>query len=201
MIKLKQTIIVEGRYDKARLANLFDAPILETGGFGIFKDREKLSLIRRLAASDGVILLTDSDMAGFKIRRYIAQGAGKDLPKEKILHVYIPDLYGKESRKTAPSAEGKLGVEGVPDQIILAAFAAAGITGEEPTAPRPQREITKQDFYEDGLTGAAHSAGRRRALCARLELPARLSANALIEVLNRLTTYEEYKTIVNQLDV
>ena len=197
MIRLKQTIIVEGRYDKAKLANLFDAPILETGGFGIFKDKEKLALIRRLAAGEGVVLLTDSDRAGFHIRRYIAQAAGQALPKEKIIHVYVPDIYGKERRKTAPSAEGKLGVEGVPDEKILAAFAAAGLTGDE--TPLPVRLITKLDLYEDGLAGGPDSAALRRNLCACLELPVRLSANALLDMLNRLTTYEEYKRMVQNL--
>ena len=118
MIRLKETIVVEGRYDKARLANLFDSPILETVGFGIFKDKQRLALLRRLAQGNGIVLLTDSDMAGFKIRSFIA-GA---IPQGRVVHVYVPDVYGKESRKAKASAEGKLGVEGIDDQLILEAI-------------------------------------------------------------------------------
>lgn len=193
MIKLNETIVVEGRYDKARLANLFDAPILETGGFGIFKDQQRLALLRRLAMGGGIVLLTDPDRAGFKIRSYIA-GA---IPQGRVVHVYIPDLYGKESRKAAPSAEGKLGVEGVPDEVILQAFDQAGLLGR-PCA-RPQRPITKLDLYEDGLSGGEGSAEKRRALCAALHLPQRLGVNALVDVLNSIGDYEMYQDVVKSL--
>ena len=126
MIRLKQTVIVEGRYDKARLSSLIDANILTTDGFDIFRDKRKLHTIRMLAEKDGIILLTDSDAAGFRIRGYLS-GA---VPPERITHVYIPDLFGKERRKAQPSAEGKLGVEGVPTKLLLEAFARAGITPE-----------------------------------------------------------------------
>ncbi|MBQ9109579.1 MAG: DUF4093 domain-containing protein [Oscillospiraceae bacterium] len=193
MIKLKETIVVEGRYDKARLANLFDAPILETGGFGIFRDRERLALLRRLAQGGGIILLTDPDMAGFKIRSYIA-GA---IPTGRVVHVYMPDVYGKESRKAAPSAEGKLGVEGIEDKLILEAFEKAGLLGTPCEAPA--RPITKLDLYEDGLSGGENSAEKRRALCAALHLPARLGVNSLVKVLNSIGDYEMYKNVLESL--
>ncbi len=194
MIKLKETIVVEGRYDKARLANLFDAPILETGGFSIFRDKQRLELLRRLAMGRGIILLTDSDGAGFKIRNYIS-GA---IPSGRVVHIYIPDIAGKESRKKAPSAEGKLGVEGVPDDILLKAFAAAGLTGESPNADTG-RVITRQDFFEDGISGGMDSATRRRALCQALNLPTRIGTNALLGVINSLVSYDEYKNAINKL--
>ncbi len=194
MITLKETIVVEGRYDKARLANLFDAPIIETGGFSIFRDKQRLKLLRRLAMEHGIILLTDSDGAGFKIRNYIS-GA---IPNGRVVHIYIPDLPGKESRKSSPSAEGKLGVEGVPDTILLEAFRAAGLTGE-PDDHRPTQKVTKQDFYDDGISGGDNSATRRRALCENLGLPTRLGTNALLKVINSLVSYNEYKNTVNKL--
>lgn len=194
MIKLKETIVVEGRYDKARLANLFDATILETGGFGIFRDKQRLALLRRLAQSCGIILLTDSDMAGFKIRSYIA-GA---IPNGRVVHVYVPDVYGKESRKAAPSAEGKLGVEGIEDKLILEAFEKAGLLGK--ACREPVRPITKLDLYEDGLSGGENSAEKRRALCIALHLPVRLGVNSLVKVLNSIGDYEMYKNALKSLE-
>lgn len=194
MIKLKETIVVEGRYDKARLANLFDATILETGGFGIFRDKQRLALLRRLAQSCGIILLTDSDMAGFKIRSYIA-GA---IPNGRVVHVYVPDVYGKESRKAAPSAEGKLGVEGIEDKLILEAFEKAGLLGK--ACREPVRPITKLDLYEDGLSGGENSAEKRRALCIALHLPIRLGVNSLVKVLNSIGDYEMYKNALKSLE-
>lgn len=194
MIKLKETIVVEGRYDKARLANLFDATILETGGFGIFRDKQRLALLRRLAQSCGIILLTDSDMAGFKIRSYIA-GA---IPNGRVVHVYVPDVYGKESRKAAPSAEGKLGVEGIEDKLILEAFEKAGLLGK--ACREPVRPITKLDLYEDGLSGGENSAEKRRALCIALHLPVRLGVNSLVKVLNSIGDYEMYKNTLKSLE-
>ena len=198
MLKLKQAVIVEGRYDKARLSTLLDATILTTDGFGIFRDREKLALIRRLAAQSGIILLTDSDAAGFRIRRYLA-GA---VPKEQITHVYIPDLWGKERRKARPSAEGKLGVEGIPNQLLLEAFRRAGVAVEEAQAPSASTPppITKADLMEWGLSGGPDSAARRRALLRQLKLPERLSANALLEMLNRMYDRETVRSVLKNLD-
>ena len=199
VIKLKQAVIVEGRYDKARLASLVDATILTTEGFRVFRDREKLALIRRLAAQDGIILLTDSDAAGFRIRRYLA-GA---VPKEQITHVYIPDLWGKEKRKAHPSAEGKLGVEGIPNRLLLEAFRRAGISVQE-TAEPPKKAappaFTKADLMEWGLSGGPDSAARRRALLTRLGLPQRLNANGLLEMLNRMYDRQTIQGILQELD-
>ena len=193
MIKLKQAIVVEGRYDKNTLSQIVDAPILETSGFGIFKDKQRLALLRRLAQAGGIVLLTDSDMAGFKIRSFIA-GA---IPQGRVVHVYVPDVYGKESRKAKASAEGKLGVEGIDDDLILEAFQKAGLLGL-PCA-KPERPITKLDLYEDGLSGGPNSAEKRRALCAALHLPARMGVNSLVRVLNSIGDYEMYKNAVDNL--
>ncbi len=194
MIKLRQAIVVEGRYDKAKLASIFDTTIIQTDGFAIFRSPEKLELIRRLARQDGIIILTDSDRAGFKIRSYIG-GAVQDA---QITHIYIPDIPGKERRKHRPSAEGKLGVEGVEDRLLVQAFEKAGVLDGAPPEP-PARPITKLDLYEDGFAGGPESRTLRALLLQRLELPARLSANALVSVLNRLLTYEQYRELVGQI--
>ena len=193
-IPLKQTIVVEGRYDKAKLASLFDATIIETGGFALFSRSEQLDLLRRLAARDGLIVVTDSDAAGFRIRSYL-KGC---IPQEQLIHVYIPDVYGKERRKATPSAEGKLGVEGMPPEVILSAFRDAGVALE--AAPRPSgRQITAQDLYADGLTGHPDSAEKRNRLKKRLSLPDRLSTASLIQVLNRMLTYPEYELLIQSI--
>lgn len=201
MIRLKQAVIVEGRYDKARLTSLLDATIITTEGFRVFRDREKLALIRRLAAQSGVILLTDSDAAGFRIRGYLA-GA---IPKEQITHVYIPDLWGKERRKAHPSAEGKLGVEGIPNQLLLEAFRRAGVAvevaHEDKTDVSTSQKFTKADLMEWGLSGGPDSAARRRALLRRLKLPERLSANGLLEMLNRMYDRETIHAILEELEI
>jgi len=188
MRAIKEVIVVEGRYDKNTLRQVVDATVVETGGFGVFKDRERLALLRRLAAQRGLILLTDSDGAGFVIRNYL-KGA---IPKEQIKQAYIPDIYGKERRKTAPGKEGKLGVEGMRPEILLQALERAGATFEDgESAPRGARPITKADLYELGLTGRADSAARRAELLRKLELPEHMTANALLEALNILYTREE----------
>ena len=155
MIHLKQAVVVEGRYDKAHLASLLDTVIIETGGFRIFKDREKLAMLREIARRRGLVILTDSDAAGFRIRRYL----GGSIPKENLYHAYIPDIYGKERRKERPSAEGKLGVEGVSAQVILEALERAGVLTD--TTPEPARRITKTDFIDWGLSGGTNSTARR----------------------------------------
>ncbi|MCI8359859.1 MAG: DUF4093 domain-containing protein [Clostridiales bacterium] len=282
MIRLKEAVIVEGKYDKIKLAGVIDGLILVTDGFGIFKDKKKMALIRRLAATCGVVILTDSDAAGFRIRSYL-NGC---LREGKVYQAYIPDILGKERRKEKASSEGKLGVEGVPAPVILEALERAGVTpaavdernresgwphsgagipdagrqvcgqravdrqigvqravdqlvcGQQAcgkqtadqrrrtgvqqacgrqTVDRPAcdgpadrgpivdgsaagRRITKQDFYEDGLTGGTGSKNRRLRLMKRLDLPERLSANALADVLSQILSYAEYKALVAGLD-
>ena len=191
MIKLKQAVIVEGKYDKAKLSSLVDATIVTTDGFDVFRDREKLAYIRSLAEKNGVIILTDSDAAGFRIRAHIA-GA---VDPEKITHVYIPDIFGKERRKAQPSAEGKLGVEGMPAGVLLDALRRAGVAveGQDATAPAKRAvPVTKADLVEWGLSGGPDSAGRRRRVLAALGLPARMNANAMLSAINALYTRGEF---------
>ena len=188
MRRVREVIVVEGRYDKNALKQAVDAAVVETGGFGVFKDRERLALLRRLAAERGLILLTDSDGAGFVIRNFL-KGA---IPSEQITQAYIPDVYGKERRKAAPGREGKLGVEGMRPQVLLAALERAGATFEDGEAPAERgAPITKADLYALGLSGRPDSAGRRAELLRRLDLPEHMSANALLETLNLLYTREE----------
>lgn len=188
MPRLREAVIVEGRCDKARLAQVLeDTPIVETGGFRVFKDRENLALIRRLADERGVVVLTDSDGAGFLIRSRLSQC----LPPDRVKHAYIPDVYGKERRKRRPSKEGKLGVEGMPAALLLDCLRRAGAVVEEGPAREAGEKLSKADLMERGLSGGADSAGRRRALQKRLGLPERLSANGLLQALNALYTREE----------
>ena len=194
MIKIKQAIIVEGKYDKIKLSGIIDAPIIQTDGFGIFKDKELQCLIRNLAEKRGILVLTDSDSAGFRIRSFI----GSTVDTKNIVHAYIPDIFGKESRKTEPSKEGKLGVEGVSEDIIMKALANAGVLCE--TAEEPERPITKLDLYELGFTGGLDSAKKRAALLKYYSFPARLSANALVKVLNSITTYEQFLEDVKEIE-
>lgn len=194
MIKIKQAIIVEGKYDKIKLSGIIDAPIIQTDGFGIFKDKELQCLIRNLAEKRGILVLTDSDSAGFRIRSFI----GSTVDTKNIVHAYIPDIFGKESRKTEPSKEGKLGVEGVSEDIIMKALANAGVLCE--TAEEPERPITKLDLYELGFTGGRDSAKKRAALLKYYSFPARLSANALVKVLNSITTYEQFLEDVKEIE-
>lgn len=193
MIKLTQTVIVEGKYDKIKLSSFLDAVIIETGGFAIYKNPEKLALIRALAKQTGILILTDSDRAGFQIRSYL-KGA---IPDGQVLHAYIPDVLGKERRKTVPSKEGKLGVEGVAKESILFALKQAGVTACDRAQDEPK--ITKLDLYNDGLSGGQNSAPLRQALLQKLNLPERLSANALVEVLNAFYSVDQYKAMVREL--
>ncbi len=195
MYKIAKTIVVEGRYDKAHLASLFDANIIETGGFRVFSDKRLLGLIRRLALAEGIVLLTDSDRAGFAIRNYIAGS----LPAEAVTHIYIPDITGKERRKAKASAEGTLGVEGMEAGLLLKAFAQAGLLQQEETGPANASAITRLDFYELGLSGGAGSATLRSRLKARLNLPAHLGTNALLATLNRLLDREKLSKIIQEL--
>lgn len=191
MIRIREAIIVEGRYDKNTLAQIVDAPILETSGFGIFHNRQRLALLRRLAETRGIIVLTDSDGAGFVIRNYL-RGAIDPL---QVKHAYIPDIAGKERRKRTASKEGKLGVEGMRPDVLLEALRRAGATIEGEETPAAGARITKADLYAAGLTGGADSKAARQRLLAQLDLPEHLSTNALLEVLNALMTREEFQKL------
>lgn len=186
MIKIRQAVVVEGKYDKIKLSGIIDAPIIQTDGFGIFKDKELQRMIRTLAEKQGIIVLTDSDSAGFKIRSFI----GSTVDNGKIINAYIPDIFGKERRKTEPSKEGKLGVEGVPEQVIMQALANAGVLCER--TEEPERPITKLDLYELGFTGGERSSEKRAALLKYYDLPSRLTTNSLVKVLNYITSYDEF---------
>lgn len=198
MIKIKEAVIVEGKYDKIKLSSLIDGLIIETGGFQIFSDREKVELLRRLADTRGLLILTDSDSAGFLIRNHIQSC----IPKEKIRHAYIPDLYGKEKRKLHPSKEGKLGVEGIDPEILLESIRRSGASAiEEAGSSEEKRKITQLDLYEDGFSGGADSSKKRQVLLRELGLPERLTAKALVPVLNSLVNYEEYQKVVKKINL
>ena len=195
MVKIKEAIVVEGRYDKNTLSQILDAPILETSGFGIFKDKQQMALLRRIAETRGLIVFTDSDGAGFVIRNHIKSA----IPGKFLKHAYIPDIYGKEKRKAAPGKEGKLGVEGMTKEVILESLRRAGATIEgEKTAP--VRQITKQDLMELGLSGTADASERRLKLLKHLNLPERMSPNAMLQALNLLYNIEELTTIVESME-
>ena len=194
MIKINQAVIVEGKYDKIKLSGIIDAPIIQTDGFGIFKDKELQRLIRMLAEKRGILVLTDSDSAGFKIRSFI----GSTVDKKYIKNAYIPDIFGKEKRKTEPSKEGKLGVEGVSEEVIMQALANAGVLYEN--SAEPERPITKLDLYEFGFTGGENSSEKRAALLKYYALPSRLTANALVTVLNCITTYDRFIQDVAEME-
>ena len=195
MIKIKEAIVVEGRYDKNTLSQIVDAPILETSGFAIFKDKKQLQLLRRVAQDRGLIVFTDSDGAGFVIRNHLKSV----IPAKFLKHAYITDIYGKERRKTAPGKEGKLGVEGMRPEVILEALRRAGATIEGERQHRP-KEITKQDLMALGLSGGKNSAAMRTALLKKLDLPEHMSANALLQALNLLMNLDELKKIVETLE-
>lgn len=192
MISIKEAVIVEGRYDKIKLSEVIDTPVIETSGFRIFKDKEKQNLIRKIAEERGIIVLTDSDSAGFVIRNFLKG----NVSEEKIKHAYIPQLKGKEKRKSEASKEGLLGVEGVSAEIIAEAVRKSGATilGEDNEIKKS--EITKQDLYELGLTGRENSAILREKLLKKLELPTYLSTNAMLSALNCLYSLEELKELV-----
>lgn len=188
MQRIKEVIVVEGRYDKNTLSQVVDAVIIETGGFGIFNDREKRELLKKLAESRGLILMTDSDSAGFLIRNHLKGCIGQS----RIKNAYIPDVYGKERRKSKGSREGKLGVEGMRPEVILEALKRAGATFEEGSGGRQEGRISKADLYKKGLSGAAGCAALRRQLTSRLGLPERLTVNGLLDVLNATMSREEF---------
>ena len=184
MRKIKEVIVVEGRYDKNTISQVVEATVVTLGGFSVFNDKEKLAFLRRLAEERGLIVLTDSDGAGFVIRNYL-KGA---LPKDRVKQAYIPDIHGKERRKRHAGKEGKLGVEGMKPEVLLEALARAGATfldGEEVSLP-VKEPITKADLFALGLTGGPDSAAKRQALLKKLDLPEHLTANGMLEALNLL---------------
>lgn len=195
MIKIKEAVIVEGKYDKIKLSGLIDAPIIETNGFRIFKDREKSALLKKLAHSRGIIILTDSDSAGFVIRSHIKGIVGGG----RILNAYVPEILGKEKRKNQPSKENLLGVEGVADEYILNALKSCGAAFIDKPSVEARRQITKTDLYNAGLSGRENSAQLRQRLLERLDLPKYITAKALPEILNCLLTPEEFESIVKSL--
>ena len=194
MLKIREAIVVEGRYDKNTLSQIVDAPILETSGFGIFKDKEQMSLLRRVAERRGLIVFTDSDGAGFVIRKHIKSA----IPGKYLKHAYSPDVYGKEKRKSAPGKEGKLGVEGLSPEVLLDALRRAGATIEGEDSPG-NKGITKQDLMERGLSGGANAGAKRQLLLKKLGLTERMSTNAMLQALNLLCSLEELDAVLKQI--
>lgn len=196
MVKIREAIVVEGRYDKNTLSQIVDAPIFETKGFGIFHDKAQMKLLRRVAEQRGLIVFTDPDGAGFVIRNHIRSA----IPACYLKHAYVPDIMGKERRKDKAGKEGKLGVEGMRPQIILQALKNAGATIEGEATVSTTGCITKQDLMELGLSGGRNSSEKRLLLLKKLDLPEHLSTNALLQALNVLLTPTELKTLVSELE-
>ena len=194
MVKIRQAIVVEGKYDQNTLSQLVDTTIFQTRGFGVMHDKTLLELLRKAARTTGLIIFTDSDGAGFVIRNFL-KGA---LPKEGVLHAYIPDIPGKEKRKRAPGKEGLLGVEGMTKEILLSALENAGADLGGEAEKRPGDTITKFDLYTAGLSGKPDSASKRAAFLEKLRFPAHMSANALLDALNLLYTREEFLALFEE---
>ena len=194
MVRIREAIVVEGRYDRNTLSQIVDAPILETSGFGIFKDKKQMALLRQVAEKRGLIVFTDADGAGFVIRNHIKSA----IPAKYLKHAYTPDIFGKERRKAAPGKEGKLGVEGMKRDVILEALRKAGATieGENPSA---SGGITKQDLMELGLSGGPGSSEKRLALMKRMNFPEHMSANAMLQALNLLLSLDELTCIMQEI--
>lgn len=195
MVKIKEAIVVEGRYDKNTLSQIVDATIFETNGFGIFKDKEQMALLRKVAEKHGLIVFTDADGAGFVIRNHIKSA----IPGKYLKHAYTPDIFGKERRKSTPGKEGKLGVEGMKKDVILEALRKSGATIEGENTAVAQ-SITKQDLMELGLSGGANAAENRKALMNKLNLPEHMSANAMLQALNMLYSLDELKAILQEIN-
>lgn len=185
-------VIVEGKYDKIKLKSIIDGVIITTDGYGIYKNKKKLSLIRKYAEKTGIIILTDSDGAGFQIRNHLKSIIGNG----KIINIYIPDVFGKERRKTAPSKEGKIGVEGIDKEILIKAFTDAGVLGN---AEKKEPWLTKAVFMEKGLSGGEKSSALREKLAIKLGLPERITSKALLEALNNLYTEVEFEAAMNEI--
>ena len=196
MVKIKEAIVVEGRYDKNTLSQIVDATILETAGFGIFKDKQQMKLLRKAAEKRGLIVFTDADGAGFVIRNHIKSA----IPGKYLKHAYTPDIFGKERRKAVPGKEGKLGVEGMRPEVILDALRKAGATIEGETEKRTMQEITKADLVALGLSGMPGSEENRKRLVNKLNLPERISPNGLLQALNLLYTLEELTELMEQIN-
>jgi ribonuclease M5 len=191
VIKIREAIVVEGRYDKNTLSQIVDAPILETSGFGIFKDKEQLAFLRKVAQQRGLVVFTDSDGAGFVIRNHLKSA----IEPQYLKHAYIPDVYGKERRKATAGKEGKLGVEGMRPEILVEALRRAGATFEDREVHTHQ-SITKQELVELGLSGGKDSSEKRKQLLKKLELPEHMSANAMLQALNLLYTIDDLRVLV-----
>lgn len=196
MVKIREAIVVEGRYDKNTLSQVVDAPIFQTNGFGVHKDKALLGLLRRVAESRGLIVFTDSDGAGFVIRNFLKSA----IDPRFLKHAYIPDIPGKERRKAAPGKEGKLGVEGMTPEVILDCLRRAGATFEEQSNAKPRQGLTKQDLVELGLSGGQGSSAKRLALLNKLNLPEHMSSNAMLQALDLLYSKEELASLVQQLE-
>lgn len=192
MIKIKEAVIVEGRYDKIKLSNILDAFIVETNGFQIYKDNARKDFIKRLADERGIIILTDSDHSGFQLRNYISMG----ISKNKIKHLYIPDVYGKEKRKAEPSKEGKLGVEGMDDKILIKLFENADV---EFSKSENKELITSYDLFAAGISGGVNSKEKRKKLLKKLNLPEYLSTNSLLTYLNSSISIADFDKIIESL--
>lgn len=196
MVKIREAIVVEGRYDKNTLCQIVDAPVLETAGFGIFKDKKQMALLRQVAQSRGLIVFTDSDGAGFVIRNHIKSA----IPAKFLKHAYIPDIPGKEKRKAAPGKEGKLGVEGMTPETILEALKRAGATIEGEDGAAAPHQITKQNLMTLGLSGGPDASAKRLRLLKRLDLPEHMSPNAMLQALNLLYSLEELTQIMQTME-
>ena len=195
MYKIKEAIIVEGAYDKAKLAGFIDGVILTTHGFAVYTNPDFINTIKELARTCGIVILTDSDSAGMKIRNFVKQHAADGT----VYHAYVPDIAGKERRKSKPSSEGLLGVEGMSEDIIIKALRDSGATIDDVSDSGKDSRITKADLYFLGLSGTADASARRAALCRRLNIPIKLSANMLLDVLNRMVSYEELEEMAAEL--
>lgn len=185
MIKVKEAVIVEGKYDKIKLSNILDGLIVEINGFGIYKDKNRMKFIRKLAEERGIIIITDSDHSGFQLRNFIASSVGKD----KVKHIYIPDVYGKEKRKDKPSKEGKIGVEGISDDVLRELFEKGGVVCLDANS---ENRITNYDLFEAGLSGAPNATQNKKKLLKKLNLPEFLSTNSLLSYLNSVMSRDEF---------
>lgn len=197
MIKIREAIIVEGIYDKIKLSRFIDGVIFVTDGFSVIKDKKRLTSIKTLAKKTGIVILTDSDTAGFKIRNFIKQ----NIENEMVKHAYIPEILGKEKRKEKPGKEGLLGVEGMEEDIIINALKQAGCEIEGVSyEKKPKQAITKSDMYFLGLSGGQNSSVLRKKLEKELEIPSKISSNMLLDVLNKILSLEELKNLISELD-